>query len=403
MSQNQLLEPEQRSILPAWVVSFSKRGTRDLRLLAFGLFCAMFGFGAFNAAYNNFIVTILHIKPLQLGVVESVRETPGFLVVLVAALTMRIAEPIVAAGALVLVGIGVGAYYGVDSMPTLVVCSLIWSIGLHAWMPLNSSMTLALAHENKRGRRVGQLMAVSSLATVLGMALVLLAGKLIGYRLIFLISGLTILIGAAATLAIKKDIGDASKARMVFNTRYSLYYILTFLEGCRKQVFITFAIFLLVFQYDTKLWVVALLMIINNIVNFATSEWIGKMIDKHGERIVLMVCYAAAIPVFIGYAAIGIPWMLYVLYCLDNLVFIGGMGSTTYLHKIAKPEELHPTLAMGVSFNHAAAVAVPLIGGLLWQNYGHAVAFYGGAAVVAMSVVAVFWMQVSEGQKKAVA
>ena len=180
---------------------------------------------------------------------------------------------------------------------------------------------------------------------------------------------------------------------MVFNSRYGLYYILTLLEGCRKQVFMTFAIFLLVRNYHTPLPVVAGLMIINNIVNFGTSEWIGRMIDRFGERRVLMVCYSAAIPVFIGYASIGVPLLLYGLYCLDNLFYIGSMGSTTYLQKVAEPQDLHPTLAMGVSFNHAAAVAVPLVGGLLWSRYGYGVAFYGGAVVVALSVIAVFWMK----------
>jgi predicted MFS family arabinose efflux permease len=387
------LELNLKDVVPSWISSFRKRGTRDLRLLAFGMFWVMFGFGAFMAAYNNFIVQVLNLKPGQLGIVESIRETPGFLIVVVAALTMRVAEPVVAAGALILVAVGVGAYCGVSGVPSLVLWSLVWSLGLHAWMTVQPSMALALAEEEKRGKRLGQLMALSSLGTVLGMVMVLFFGNRIGFNAVFVISGSTILLGAMAVLAISKDIGHADKPRMVFNPDYGLYYLLTFLEGCRKQVFMTFAVFLLVRNYHTSMVVVALLMIINNIVNFGTSEWIGKMIDRYGERNVLLVCYSAAIPVFIGYAAIGIPLLLYVMYCLDNLFYIGSMGSTTYLHKIAKPQDVHPTLAMGVSFNHAAAVAVPLVGGLLWATYGHAVAFYGGAVVVAMSVIAVCGMK----------
>jgi len=141
-------------------------------------------------------------------------------------------------------------------------------------------------------------------------------------------------------------------------------------------------------------------MIFNNIVNLGTFEWVGKLIDRFGERRVLLVCNAAAVPVFIGYAAVGIPMLLYVLYCLDNFFFIGSIGSTTYLHKIAKPQDLQPSLAMGVSFNHFAAVGVPLAGGLMWAKYGHAAAFYGGAAVVALSVIAVLGMNVSTDKKQ---
>ena len=256
------------------------------------------------------------------------------------------------------------------------------------------SMTLALADEKKKGRRLGQLMAVSSLGTVIGMVLVLVAGNALGFRTIFVIAGVTILLGAVAIMAISKDIGHAEKPRIVFKRKYRLCSILTFLEGCRKQVFITFAVFLLVRNYHTPITVVAALMIFNNIINFATFEWVGKLIDRFGERTVLFVCYSAAIPVFIGYAAAGTPLLLYILYCLDNFFYIGSIGSTTYLHKIAKPQDVHPTLSMGVSMNHAAAVAVPLVGGLLWARHGHALAFYAGAVVVALSAVAVTGIKV---------
>lgn len=374
--------------------SFMKRGNRDLRLLAFGTFVAMFGSGVFNAAYNNFIVDALHLNSRQFGVVESIREVPGLLIVLIAALTMRLAEPIVAFGALFVYAVGIGAYYGVHNIPSLVIWSFIWSIGLHAWMTISPSITMNLAKEGKKGRRLGQLTAIASLSTIMGMMLVRFAGKQIGFRLIFVIAALAIITGAFAILAISKDIGHAKKPRLIYNKKYSLYYILTFLEGCRKQVFLTFAIFLLVKQYHTSLIVVANLMIINNFVNLATSEWIGRMIDKYGEKKVLAICYSAAIPVFIGYASIAIPFVLYILYILDNLCYIGSMGSTTYLQKIANPEDVHPSIALGVSFNHAAAVAVPLVGGLLWAKYGYGVAFYGGAVIVFLSVLAVLKMKV---------
>ncbi len=362
------MELNLKDSVPGWIESLAKRGTRDLRLLAFGVFWAMFGFGAFSAAYNNFIVQVLHLTPFQLGMVESIRETPGFLVVVVAALTMTVAEPLVAAGALILFGVGIGAFYGVGGVPSMIVWSLVWSVGLHAWMTVQPSMTLALAEEKRKGRRLGQLMAISSLGTVLGMVLVLAAGSFIGFRIVFVISGLTIIFGASAVMAISRDIGHARKPRMAFKRRYGLYDMLTFLEGCRKQVFMTFAIYLLVRNYHTPLPLVAALMVFNNIVNFATFEWVGKMIDRFGERRVLFVCYSAAIPVFVGYAAIGVPLLLYTMYALDNFFYIGSIGSNTYLHKIAKPQDLHPALAMGVSANHAAAVAVPLVGGILWAK-----------------------------------
>ena len=77
--------------------------------------------------------------------------------------------------------------------------------------------------------------------------------------------------------------------------------------------------------------------------------------------------------------------VLYVMYCLDNLCYLSTTCLTTYLQKIAAPEDLMPTLSMGVTMNHIAAVLVPLIGGYLWASLGYPVTFKGGAIVVFIS------------------
>ena len=383
-----------REISVERIMAFTRRGTRDLRLLAFTVFCVSFGFGAYFSTFNNFAVETLNLKPHQLGMLESLREMPGFLIVLVAALTMRVAEPILAAIALSLLAIGLGGYYVVDDIPSLILYSLIWSIGLHAWMPISPSMALSLADERSKGRRLGQLAAVGAFGTICGMGLVLLGGSIIGFRSIFIIAGLIVAAGAVSVSMISRDIGQKEKPRLVMKRRYSLYYALVFLEGCRKQVFITFAIFALVRNYGTPLRVVAALMIINNVMNVLLAPKVGRLIDRIGERRVLIFCYSALIPVFIGYALVKQPPVLYVLYCLDNLFFLGSIGLTTYLHKIADPADVMPSLAMGVSVNHAAAVIVPVTGGLLWTKLGYPTTFFGGAAVVAISALTVLRMRI---------
>jgi predicted MFS family arabinose efflux permease len=312
----------------------------------------------------------------------------------IAALIMHIAEPILACIALLLLALGLGAYYTVDSMTTLLLYSLVWSIGLHAWMPIQPSMALSLADEHSKGRRLGQLGAVGALGTMLGMSLVWRLAAEIGYHNIFLISGGVVVAGAVAVSFISKDIGHKEKPRLVIKRRYSLYYLLVFLEGCRKQVFITFAIFALVRNYGTPAKIVATLMIINNCTNLFLAPRVGRLIDRIGERRVLAFCYACLIPVFIGYATIKHPPILYMLYCLDNLFFLGSIGLNTYLHKIADPADVMPSLTMGISVNHAAAVVVPLIGGILWAKLGYQATFFGGAVVVALSVLAALRMRV---------
>jgi len=369
---------------------------RDLKLLMLTVFCVSFGFGAYFATFNNFAVEKLHLLPVQLGRLEAIRETPGFLMFAIAALTMRVAEPVLACVAISLLALGLGAYYTVDNTLELLVYSLVWSVGLHAWMPIQPSMALNLSDEHTKGRTLGLLGASGALGTILGMTMVWVLAARIGYHNIFLLAGGAAFVGALAVSQISKDIGHAEKPRLVIKHQYSLYYLLVFLEGCRKQVFITFAIFALVRNYGTPARVVATLMIINNLTNLLLAPRVGRLIDRVGERPILIFCYTALIPVFIGYATIKSPSVLYVLYCLDNFFFLGSIGLNTYLHKIAEPRDVMPTLTMGVSVNHAAAVVVPLIGGTLWQTLGYPATFFGGAVVVATSVLAVLRMRIPE-------
>jgi predicted MFS family arabinose efflux permease len=376
--------------------SLTKRGTKDLRLLALAAFCVWFGFGAYNATAVNFAVQLLNIQPYQQGILEAARETPGFLLVLMAALTMRVSESLLGSLALILVGMGMAAYFGIHSFASLIVYSLVWSVGLHMWMTIQPSMVLSLAGENQKGRRLGQMAAVASLGTILGMAMVLAIGKWLGMRATFVVAGAVIGLGAVSAFFISRDIGNKEKPRFVWKRRYSLYYMLTFLEGCRKQVFMTFAIFALVRNYHTGVQMVAVLMIFNNLVNITLAPKVGRLIDRIGERKVLAFCYAALIPVFIGYATIKHVHVLYLLYCLDNLFFLGSIGLNTYLHKIADPEDVMPSIAMGVSMNHTAAVAVPVIGGYLWSRFNYPTTFFGGAVVVAISVIFALRMKVGK-------
>lgn len=359
---------------------------REFRLLWAAVVCLMFGYGVYSAVYYNFATESLNIRPEQLGVVESFRELPGLLCVFVAAITMRIAEPTLGSISMILMAIGISASAAVHRVPTLIVWSFTWSMGLHMWMPLSSSITLNLADDKNKGKRLGQTLAAGSLGSVLGMVIVLAVGNHLLYSTWFLIGGATIIIASLILSKLRRDVGHTEKPALVYKRKYSLYYILTFLEGCRKQVFMTFAIYALTRVYSTPLRTVALLMVINSIVNFFGGPIVGRAIDKIGEKRILVTSYSCLILVFLGYATIKTVHWLYLLYCLDNFFYLSTNCLTTYLQKIASPEDLMPTLSMGVTFNHVAAVAVPLVGGLLWARFGYPVTFFGGMFVVAISL-----------------
>ena len=106
----------------------------------------------------------------------------------------------------------------------------------------------------------------------------------------------------------------------------------------------------------------------------------------------LSLSYIGLFFVFLGYAVVQHRPMLYALYCIDNMIFFGGIALTTYLHKIAPEEDIKPTLSMGVTMNHVAAVIAPFVGGLAWHFFGYQVIFFSGAALAFISLIVSQWV-----------
>lgn len=360
---------------------------RDLKIVWLSVFSLGIGFGIYNATFFNFITEFIKIQPKQLGWLEATRELPGFLCFIVAAMTMRISEPLLGAISFLMMAVGLTSMSTVHTVPMLMLWSFAWSVGMHTWMPLQSSITMRLAGQFEKGKRLGQTTGCWSLGTVLGMAAVLIVGLRLSYQGWFMLGGGFYTVAAYAMSRVRRDVGHMDKPRLVWKRKYRLYYALTFLEGCRKQVFFTFALYALTKVYHTQLRIIALLMLINGLVNMFGAPVVGRLIDRIGERRILLTSYSALILVFIGYAEIGRVHVLYVLYCLDNLFYLSTVCLTTYLQKIAEPEDLMPTLSMGVTMNHIAAVLVPLMGGYLWDSLGYPVTFKGGAVVVFVSLI----------------
>ena len=330
----------------------------------------------------------LGIDGFQKGLVEAARETCGITALLIFAVLAGMVERTIAFYAVAVFALGLGSYFWVYDYFWVVALSLVWSQGLHVWMPLPNSMMLSLAERGRTGYRLGQLQAVGAVAS--GIALVAcwamsVAG--VSFRPMYVVAGLVALAGAFACLAIPRDL-KAPGPRFVFRRKYGLYYLLCFLEGSRKQIFLAFAGFLLVKKYDTPLKDMILLMAVVQVINWLASPAIGRLIDRVGERPVLMTYSGCMVVFFVGYAFIPSRPVLWALFVLDNVLFSLGLALTTYVRKIAPASEHTPTLSMGVAMNHVAAVLVPLAGAFLWKYWGFRSAFLVGAAVAVAGVLA---------------
>lgn len=335
----------------------------------------------------NFLADVMGVSGFELGVLEGVRETCGVTALVVLALLAGLAEPVVGAAMLALVAVGLAGYAFVPSFAWLVAVSVVWSQGLHVWMPLPNAMTLSLAEPGREGYRVGQVRAAASVGFGAGIVVALvLSGVGVAIRPMFLVAGGVLVVAVAACLGVPRGL-RTRRPRLVVRRRYLLYYVLSFLEGWRKQIFMCFAGFLLVRVYGTRLEVILVLHGLVQAVGFVAAPRVGRVIDRVGERRVLVFYYVCLTVFFVGYAFIRNVWVLYALFVVDSSYFVFATALTTYVSRIAPRGEHTPTLSMGVATSHVAAVLMPLIGGVLWETLGYRWAFLVGAAAAGLSVV----------------
>ena len=174
--------------------------------------------------------------------------------------------------------------------------------------------------------------------------------------------------------------------RITWRKEYSLYYWLSFLDGSRMQIYFAFAPFVLVEQFGVDALTLTLLLVVSAVINWQTGGWVGKLVDRYGEKRMLTVGYTLHLLVFLGFALSQNIWLLYLTYLGYNFLFLFSIGTTTYLRKICRPEDLAPSLAMGVSLAHLTAIVVPIVGAALWQRLGYQFPFLFGTIFIFISL-----------------
>jgi len=360
-----------------------RRGFLFLRLAVAGVGFALALQMGLNA---NFLVEEIGVSGLQIGMLEAIRESCGIVAFLLLALLAGFAEPVIGCAMLLIVAVGLSGYTFAPTFGWVVGMSLVWSQGLHVWMPLPRSMALSLAETGRTGHYIGRMGAAGAAGFGSGIAAAYLLSRAgMTIRPMYILAGVMIGLAGLACLNVPRRIQVAGP-RLVFRRKYALYYLLNFLEGWRKQIFLCFAAFLLVDRHGTPVTTMLLLIGIVQAIGFLTAPRVGHLIDRVGERPILMLYYACLTCFFVGYATIDSPRILYVLFVADNALFVFAMAQTTYVNRIAPPAEHTATLSMGVAMHHVAAVAMPLVGGILWQTVGYQWTFLIGAAAAIGSI-----------------
>jgi predicted MFS family arabinose efflux permease len=355
---------------------------RDLRnaLLATLFFGA--AAGIFGATLNNYLSEAHGFDAAARGWLEVPRELPGFLIMFVTGALLTVAsESQMAALAMVLTGIGAaGLGFLSPTTAAVVVFVAIWSLGDHVIFAVEGPIGLRLAHGGREGRRLGQFGGARNLGTIAGVGLVFGLAKLLGDRY-------DVFYGLAAACAVVAGLYYASlrmwrtgarSKRLVFKRRYGLFYAISALFGIRKQIFLAFGAWVLVQLHGVSVSTIALLYFIAATLGVVMRPLLGEVIDWLGERTVLAVDELLLLLVCLAYAFASdlLPepfdlWLLYSAYVADSVLFALRVARTTYLGKIAEdPADITPTIATGITIDHAVAMSLPVVSGYVWEAFG---------------------------------
>ncbi|MCP4706296.1 MAG: MFS transporter, partial [candidate division Zixibacteria bacterium] len=200
---------------------------------------------------------------------------------------------------------------------------------------------LLLAKNSNLGRVQGVYRSYESLAGLVGGLMILGMTLFLSYEHTFyIIGGLVTLVGVYLVLALPPNRGKSDNRKMVIKKKYWLYYVLYFLRGCRRHVFTTFAIFLLVKNHELSISMVSIVILASNLVTFFTNRWMGNLTDKLGERLILAGSSLLLIFIFTGYAYIDYLPVLIIFYLIDNTLFNSAIALRSYLTKISSSEDL---------------------------------------------------------------
>jgi len=361
-----------------------------LRFLIVQTAASVVGLQCWMILFNNFAVEIAGLDGLQIGIIGSVREIPGFLALLAVFVMLVIREHRLSALSIVCLGIGTGLTGFLPSFSGLIITTLIMSFGFHYYETTNQSLTLQYFSTATSPLIFGRLRSLAAATSIVIGLLLYLMGLVFSYRTMFLTIGA--LVAAAGIWGLLQDPTNQQVApqhrKMIFRRRYSLYYFLTFMAGARRQIFIAFSVYLLVKVFHCTVTEITLLFVLNNAVNFVLSPAIGRAIVRFGERWILSLEYGGLIGVFLVYAFTGSKPLVIAMYILDHILFNFAIAIRTYFQKVADPADIAPSMAVGFTINHIAAVVMPAIGGALWM-IDYRIPFVTGALLSLVSLIAV--------------
>ncbi len=374
-----------------------KSTSREFRLFLSAILLGAFGGSLVDAVFNNFLNDTFSLNGFQRTFLELPREAPGFLVVFVSALLFFVCPRRLAALAMLFASAGLFliAFFS-SSLNMMLVWLFVFSLGQHVFIPLNSNITMELAKAGETGKRLGQFNGARNFAAILGSFAVFTGFKYLhlSYKVSFIIAGIAFLGAFFLLLGLQKDKPKPASLHLKLHKEYRLYYWLCILFGTRKQIFLTFAPWVLVTVYHKPTQTVATLLMMGGVLGIVFQPLLGKAIDRLGERAILAAEAFILIFVCTGYGIaknVFPPAVAFVVvaacYLTDQLLMSVGMARSMYIKRIAKhPSHVAPTLTMATTIDHIFSISTALLCGLLWSKLGYTCVFLLGACIAVVNL-----------------
>lgn len=357
-----------------------------LYLLAIG---SPMAFSTWMALINNFAVDEAAFTGVEMGILQSLREVPGFLAFTVVFVLLLFKEQTFTIVSLCLMGIGTTITGFFPTVYGLYFTTVLMSIGFHYFETLQGSLQLQWLSKEEAPRVLGRILAVGSFAGLVSFAMIYFASDVFGLAMkwIYVMGGGTAIAIAFVSWLLFPTIPARVEQHktLILRKRYWLYYALQFMSGARRQIFVVFAGFLMVEKFDFDPAAMALLFLANGVLTMISAPYIGKLIGRWGERKALTFEYIGLIIVFAAYAFVEHAGFAIALYIIDHLFFSIAIAMKTYFQKIADPQDIASTQGVVFTINHIAAIVLPAVLGFVWVLSPGAV-FLTGAVFAGFSL-----------------
>ncbi len=350
-------------------------------------------FSVWSTLLNNFVIERAYFTGREIGILQSLREIPGFMAFAVVFVLLIVREQSLAFFSLLLLGIGTIITGWFPSVLGLYVTTVLMSLGFHYYETMQTSLSLQWLGKDEAPHVLGKIIAVGSFTSIIIYGLLALATRVwnVDFVVIYAVGG-----GATVLIVLfcwwffphypEKVV---QHKKIILRKRYWLYYALVFMSGARRQIFVVFAGFLMVEKFGYSVGQISILFLINAGLNMFFAPRIGRLIGLIGERRALIFEYLGLICIFGAYAFVTDHRVAASLYVLDHLFFAMAIAIKTYFQKIADPRDISATAAVGFTINHIAAVGLPAVLGIVWV-YSHSAVFLVGAGMALISLLLSF-------------